>query len=121
MYVFDASASAYAGNTTTGTAGGYSLSLASGTYKLWIQTNTAGYPDQAYGPDGTFENATPIDLTSTDQTVDVVLVAAATTRTISGTVTAAGTGVSGASCMSSTRAPRRTPGTPRRAPPGATA
>ena len=30
-----------------------------GTYNLWVQTNTAGYPDQAYGGDGSFENATP--------------------------------------------------------------
>jgi hypothetical protein len=32
-----------------------------------------GYPDQAYGPDGTFANATIIDLSTTDQTVDIDL------------------------------------------------
>jgi hypothetical protein len=34
-----------------------------------------GYPDQAYGPDGTFANATVIDLSTTDQTVDIVMMA----------------------------------------------
>ncbi len=67
VYVFDAGTSAYVGNAITGTGGAYTLSLPPGHYKLWIQTNKAGYPDQAYGPDGTFEHATPIDLTAGNQ------------------------------------------------------
>jgi hypothetical protein len=58
----------------TGAGGAYSLDLAPDTYKLWI-TDVPGYPDQAYGPDGTFANATVIDLSTTDQTVDIVVVA----------------------------------------------
>ena len=75
VYVFDSGTSAYVANTTTGGGGAYSISLPAGHYKLWIQTNTGGYPDQAYGPDGTFANATAIDLSTTNQTANVVLVA----------------------------------------------
>ena len=86
VYVFDAGTAAYAGNAFTGATGAYSVSLPSGTYNLWVQTNTAGYPDQAYGGDGTFANATDIDLTTASQTADVVLAgAAAGACTISGT------------------------------------
>ena len=95
VYVFDAGTAAYVGNALTGAGGAYSLALPAGTYNLWVQTNTPGYPDQAYGPDGSFENATDIPLPP-DATADVALVAAPVTHTISGTVTAAGTGVEGA-------------------------
>ena len=90
VYVFDAGTAAYAGNAVTAGDGSYSLDLPAGSYKLWIQTNVSGYPDQAYGPDGSFETATPVDLTSGNATADVVLVAAPTSHTLSGTVTAAG-------------------------------
>ena len=73
VYVFDAASSAYVTNTLTGTGGSYSLSLPAGQYKLWIETNAAGYPDQAYGPDGTFANATVITITTADQTANIVL------------------------------------------------
>ena len=36
----------YIGDTTSAGGGQYSISLAAGDYKLYIQTNTAGYPDQ---------------------------------------------------------------------------
>ena len=62
-----------------------------GTYKLWF-TGVAGYPDQAYGPDGTYANATVVNLTTTSQTANIVMAAAPTTHTVSGTVTAGGTG-----------------------------
>ena len=39
----------YIGNTTTAGGGHYSISLASGDYKLYLQPNLAGYPDQYYG------------------------------------------------------------------------
>jgi hypothetical protein len=97
VYVFDAGSSAYAGNATTGAGGTYSLVLPQGTYTLWVQTNTEGYPDQAYGPDGSFANATPVDLSTADATADVVLQAPGTaSHTLSGTVTAVGAGVEGA-------------------------
>jgi serine protease len=73
VYVFKASDSSYAGNATTTAGGAYTLSLQPGHYKLWVQTNLQGYPDQAYGPDGTFANATSIDLTGGNATVNVVL------------------------------------------------
>ena len=63
--------------------GSYALDLAADTYKLWI-TDVPGYPDQAYGPDGTFANATVIDLTTTDQTVDIDLPPPPATNTVSG-------------------------------------
>ena len=94
VYVFDGTSSAYVGNATTTAGGAYSLALPPGTYKLWVQTNTPGYPDQAYGGDRTFAGAEVIDLTAANATADVVL--AGGTFTISGTVTAAGTGVPGA-------------------------
>ena len=93
VYVFKSSDSSYVGNTTTTAGGAYSLALAPGSYKLWIQTNLTGYPDQAYGPDGTFANATVINLNA-NKTANVVLGGA--TYTLSGTVTAAGSGVPGA-------------------------
>ena len=73
VYVFKASDASYAGNAVTAGDGSYTISPPPGTYKLWIQTNVSGYPDQAYGPDGTFENATVVDTTGGNQTADVVL------------------------------------------------
>ena len=96
VYVFDAASSAYVTNTLTGTGGSYSLSLPAGQYKLWIETNAAGYPDQAYGPDGTFANATVITITTADQTANIVLGGAPPTHTLSGGVTAGGSGLAGA-------------------------
>ena len=52
VYVFDAATAAYVANAFTDATGAYSVSLPAGTYNLWVQTNTAGYPDQAYGGDG---------------------------------------------------------------------
>ena len=97
IYAFDAGTSAYVGNTlSAGTSGAYSLNLPPGHYKLWIQTNTGGYPDQAYGPDGTFANATSIDLTTANATANIILAAAPVTHTLSGTVSAGGSGLPGA-------------------------
>ena len=96
VYVFDAGTDAYVGNATTAGGGAFNLVLPPGHYKLWIQTNTGDYPDQAYGPDGTFANATDIDLTAGNGTADVVLAAAPITHTLSGTVTAGISGLDGA-------------------------
>ncbi len=73
VWVYDAVTSAYVNGTLTGAGGAYSINLAPGTYKLWI-TGVTGYPDQAYGPDGTFANATVIDLTTGNQTVNISLI-----------------------------------------------
>ena len=95
VWAFKASDGSYVSGVVAGAGGSYSLPLAPDSYKLWI-TNAPGYPDQAYGPDGTFGNATVVDLTTTDQPgTDIVLTAPAT-HTVSGTVTADGTGVDGA-------------------------
>ena len=88
VYVFKTSDSSYVGNAVTASDGTYGLSLPDGSYKLWIQTNTLGYPDQAYGPDGTFETATPVIVAGSPQTVDMALTAAVVTSLVEGTVTA---------------------------------
>ena len=72
MWAFDAGTGAYVSGVVTGAGGSYSLGLLPDTYKLWI-TDAPGYPDQAYGPDGTFANATVVDLTTTDKTANIVL------------------------------------------------
>ncbi len=95
IYVFDATTAAYVANTLTAAGGTYSLNLPQGSYKLWIETNEPGYPDQSHGPDGTFANATVINL-SANRTANVALAAAAVNHTLSGTVTAGGTGLPGA-------------------------
>ena len=96
VWAFDADTGAYVNSTQTGAGGAYSLSLVPDTYKLWITNGPAGYPDQAYGPDGTFANATIVDLTTTDQTANIVMAAAPATNTVSGTLSAGGSGVAGA-------------------------
>ena len=49
VHVFDAATSSYVGAATMGSAGGYTIELASGSYKAYVQTNTPGYPDQWVG------------------------------------------------------------------------
>ena len=66
VWAFKASDGSYAGGVLVAGDGSYSLDLVPDSYKLWI-TDVTGYPDQAYGPDGTFANATVVDLTTTDQ------------------------------------------------------
>ena len=70
VWVYDAVTSAFVNAAYTGAGGAYSIPLPAGTYKLWI-TGVAGYLDQAYGPDGTLANATVIDATTADQTVNI--------------------------------------------------
>ena len=66
VWAYKASDGSYVSGVVTGAGGTYSLALAPDSYKLWI-TGARGYPDQAYGPDGTFANATVVDLTTADQ------------------------------------------------------
>jgi hypothetical protein len=49
VHVFDAATSSYVGAATMGSAGGYTIELASGSYKAYVQTNTPAYPDQWVG------------------------------------------------------------------------
>ena len=48
VYVFEAGGS-YMGAATMGPDGGYSMVLAPGSYKAYVQTNTPAYPDQWVG------------------------------------------------------------------------
>ena len=87
VWAFKASDGSYAGGVLVAGDGSYSLDLVPDSYKLWI-TDVTGYPDQAYGPDGTFANATVVDLTTTDQPgTDITLAAAPATHTVSGHLT----------------------------------
>ncbi len=87
VWAFKASDGSYAGGVLVAGDGSYSLDLAPDSYKLWI-TDVAGYPDQAYGPDGTFANATVVDLTSADQPgTDITLAAPPATHTVRATLT----------------------------------
>ncbi len=107
VWAFKASDGSYAGGVLVAGDGSYSFDLAPDSYKLWI-TDVAGYPDQAYGPDGTFANATVVDLTSADQPgTDITLAAPPATHTVSGTLTPA---TRAAWCGRSRRATARTPG-----------
>ena len=92
VWAYKASDGSYVSGVVTGAGGTYSLALAPDSYKLWI-TGAPGYPDQAYGPDGTFANATVVDLTTADQPGTDITLAAPATHTVSGTLTP---GVAGA-------------------------
>ena len=85
-------AGGYVTNTTTASGGTYSLTLAPGDYKLVIWPNEPNYPDQWFG--GTdLASATVIPLNA-NTLQNIALVASA--YTLSGTVTANGTGLEGA-------------------------
>ena len=78
----------YIGNTTTAGGGHYSISLASGDYKLYLQPNLAGYPDQYYG--GSDLASATVVTVSANTVKDIALVGPPASFTLSGTVTAAG-------------------------------
>ena len=121
VWVFDATSAAYVGNTATGSDGSFSINLAPGTYKLWIETNEAGYPDQLYGGTGNWETATEVDPTSTDQAPVIALVPTPVSHAINGTVTAGGPGLEARRSGSSMRPARPTSGTPPQDPTGPSA
>ena len=81
---------AYVSNTTTAGGGAYTFTLAPGDYKLWIQPNEAGYPDQWFG--GTDVGSATVIHVSSNTLQNIVLVG----PPLSGTVTAAGIGLDGA-------------------------
>ena len=85
VHVFDATGGGYVTTAVPDAGGAYSIVLATGTYKLWVQPNTAGYADTWYGgPD--FTGATTINLTA-DTLVDITVIGR---FTLSGTVTGSG-------------------------------
>ena len=97
VHVFDGTAYAWVGSTTSTAGGAYTINLPQGTYKLYIQPNSAGYPDQWHGgPD--YAGATVITLNA-NTTEDISLSGSPppATFTLSGTVTgAAGAPIVGA-------------------------
>ncbi len=84
----------YIGNTASVAGGAYSITLAPGTYKLWIQPNEPGYGDQYFGG-ADLGTATPIGV-SANTVADVPLVGGPSTFTLSGAVTAGGSPLPGA-------------------------
>ena len=81
MYAWDATSSAYIGAATMGSGGTYTIDLPPGYYKLSVEPNTAGYPNQWFGG-LTYASATPIAV-SAATTQNITLVQ---TFTLSGTV-----------------------------------
>jgi hypothetical protein len=65
VYAFDAATNAYASSTASDALGGYALNLPAGvSYKLFIQPNEPGYPDQwRSGPDILLTANTTADIT----------------------------------------------------------
>ena len=96
MHVFDAATYTWIGYVVTRAGGAYSIDLPAGTYKLFIQPDEAGYADQWVG--GTdHATADVVNLSSGNATKNVALVGPPSSHTLSGTVTAGGPGLSGAS------------------------
>ena len=83
VHVYDATTGAYIEPATMGAGGTYTTVLPTGSYKLYIQPNTAGYPDQWLGG-LTFASATTIGVNAAT-TQDITLVS---TFTLSGIVRA---------------------------------
>ena len=87
VHVFDAATSSYVGAATMGSAGGYTIELASGSYKAYVQTNTPGYPDQWVGG-SSMADATVV-VVSADTIQDLALASPAS-YLLSGVVTGSG-------------------------------
>jgi hypothetical protein len=87
--VFDSTTFAWAGNATSAADGTFSLSVPPGTYKLYLQPTTPGYPNQWYGGGGVYwSTATPVTVSgATSVPISLAL------STLSGTITAGGTPV----------------------------
>ena len=87
VYVFDAVSGSYMGAATMGPDGGYTMVLAPGSYKAYVQTNTPAYPDQWVGG-SSLADATVIALNA--DTVQNLAVARPLTHVLSGVVTGSG-------------------------------
>ncbi len=59
MTAYDASTATWINYGDTDASGAYAINLPAGSYKLLVQTNTAGYPDTWYGG-STFATATTV-------------------------------------------------------------
>ena len=93
--MFDAATYTWVGYTVTTTGGAYTIDLPSGTYKLFVQPDEPGYPDQWVGGSD-HATADVVDLTGGSTTKDVTLAGPPVATTLSGTVSAGGTGLPGA-------------------------
>jgi hypothetical protein len=71
VHVFGSSSPDYMATAISGSGGSYSVTLPEGSYKLWIQPNTGGYPDQWDGGVG-FAGASAIIL-SANATENIVV------------------------------------------------
>ena len=86
MTAYEASSATWTNYGVTDAGGAYAVNLPAGSYKLLVQTNTAGYPDTWYG--GTsFANATTVVVDGAE-TVNITVDRRNTS--ISGTVSKAG-------------------------------
>ena len=88
-------ADGYVTSTTTNGSGAYTFSLTPGDYKLWIQPNEPGYSDQWYDGVSAIGSATLIAV-SGNTVRNIALVGPPSTFTLSGNVTAGGSGLAGA-------------------------
>jgi FtsP/CotA-like multicopper oxidase with cupredoxin domain len=86
VHAYDATTGVWVKVATVGAGGAYSLTLPAGTYKLFVQANTAGYSNAWYGG-ASFGSATLVDLTTANATVNISL---SGTHTVSGSVTGSG-------------------------------
>ncbi len=85
MTAYDATTATWTNYGVTDAAGAYAINLPAGSYKLLVQTNTAGYPDTWYGG-STFANATTVVVDGAE-TVNITV---APSTSISGTVSKSG-------------------------------
>ena len=103
---YDATTAAWTNYDETDATGAYAINLPAGSYKLLIQTNTAGYPDTWYG--GTsFANATTVWWTAPRRSNITV----SGSTSVSGTVNKSGGAgpLSGPTSRPMTRRPRPGP------------
>ena len=82
---YDSTTAAWTNYGVTDAGGAYAINLPAGSYKLLVQTNTAGYPDTWHGG-STFANATTVVVDGAE-TVNITI---APNTSISGTVSKAG-------------------------------
>ena len=85
MTAYDASTATWINYDETDATGAYAINLPAGSYKLLIQTNTAGYPDTWYGGT-TFANATTVVVDGAE-TVNITVTGS---TSVSGTVSKSG-------------------------------
>ena len=75
MTAYEATTATWTNYGVTDAGGAYAINLPAGSYKLLVQTNTAGYPDTWYGGT-TFANATTVVVDGAE-TVNITVAPAA--------------------------------------------